>query len=75
MEFADQQVLQKAVAKNGMEYNGRSLFIAVSNPPGRGGAGRGSRGRGGRFPGRGPCPLYVVITLHVGFGRLPPLGL
>ncbi|BDA40979.1 Squamous cell carcinoma antigen recognized by T-cells 3 [Coccomyxa sp. Obi] len=56
VEFPDKDSLEKAVAKNGVEFQGRMLSIEVSRPPPadkapRGGGGRGFRG--GRAPGRG----------------------
>jgi len=48
IEFGSAEALQKAVAMNNTEFQGKILFVAKSDPPGPGGGGRGrGRGRGG----------------------------
>jgi hypothetical protein len=54
VEFATEEGLAAAVAQDGAEVSGRTLHIAVSAPPARGGAGGGrGRGPGGRAPAGG----------------------
>ncbi|KAG2433859.1 hypothetical protein HXX76_008213 [Chlamydomonas incerta] len=53
VECASREALDKLVALAGTPFQGVSLFIAESRPPGHGGpGGRGQGGRGGRFGGR-----------------------
>ncbi|GAX74832.1 hypothetical protein CEUSTIGMA_g2278.t1 [Chlamydomonas eustigma] len=60
VEFSTDEGFQRAVALNGSEFHGKTLFVAKSQPPGSGGGGRvggrgpeTGRGRGGRSEGRG----------------------
>ena len=52
MAFETTQGLQRAVDMTGIELQGRSLKISISNQPMVGGGGR-APGRGGRGQGRG----------------------
>jgi len=63
VEFHDKAGLEKAVAKNEAEFQGRRLSIEASRPPGPG-----QRVRvGGRGPARGQCspldtPQYTTLS-------------
>ena len=46
VEFDSRESLYEAVAMNGTKFKGKDLFIAVSNPTGRGRGGMRGRGRG-----------------------------
>lgn len=63
VEFENEDVLVKAVAKSGMQFKGRALFIAVSNPT-RGGRGN-QRGRGRSFGDRGGGCCLTAPCLHL----------
>ncbi len=66
MDFPDKATLEKAVAKNGADFQGRPLSIEVSRPPPPDKAPRGGGGgrgfRGGRGPPRGRT--YFCLSLH-----------
>lgn len=63
VEFEKKDSLEKALAKSGVQFKGRALFIAVSNPT-RGGRGD-QRGRGRSFGDRGGGRCLTAPCLHL----------